>query len=378
MTLHPNGMSTLYLPRDGAVHQATSFDRDPDRGGTWGGLRPAPARRKRILLQPGESHTAASIVGAGVINRIWMTTLPFSNPHALRDLVLRCYWDGEDRPSVESPLGDFFGAPFGRSVPYSAAPMSLTGGGFSCLFPMPFASGARLEIANDGPSTVDPLFYAVTYTALDRVPAGSLRFHAQWRREDRTQRGVPYTVLDARGQGHYVGCHLFMQNRTWWLRPPLKAAIFPYGIGLGMLEGQERLWIDDEPAPAVVGTGTEDYFNAGWYFVGGPFSAPYHGCPLRSTVTGRVAAYRFDVTAPTPFRKSLRLTFDHGYENQVDADYASVAYWYQAEPHQPFAPLPSALERRPLATWSNMWQFVLSLGAPGVVAWALRWMMRAR
>jgi len=123
--------------------------------------------------------------------------------------------------------------------------------------------------------------------------------------------------LDAEGTGHYVGCHLFMQNLEWWLRPPLRKVLFPYGFGIGMLEGWESQYVDGEETASVVGTGTEDHFGGSWYYyMSKKFAAPYHGCTVRDYLRGRIAAYRFDVLAPVPFRQSLRVTIDHGFENQ--------------------------------------------------------------
>ncbi len=365
------GLADLWRPRPGQPRQVSSFDRDPDRGGTFAGLRPPAARRKRILLAPGETHTLASLAGPGLITRLWLTTMPRTNRGVLRDVVLRAYWDDEGEPSVQAPVGDFFGAPFGRYQPYAAGPLSLTSGGYTCLFPMPFERAARIELTNDGPRAVDPIFYELTYVALDEPLAGGLRFHSQWRRQCPTAPGQPYEVLAAAGAGHYVGCQLFMQNREWWLRPPLGAMLFPRGLGLGMLEGQARVWLDGEDEPAVVGTGTEDYFNSGWYFAHGRFCTPTHGCTARSVLRGQVAAYRFDLAAPLPFRRSIRVAFDHGWQNAVESDYASVAYWYQAEPHQSFGAIADVIARRPAPTHRNVLQFFLSAGAPGLMALVL-------
>jgi len=148
----------LLYPQTGRTHQATSFGRDPERGNNWVGYRHLEARVKRILIAPGEMHTMASLSGAGMITRIWMTTLLPFNAHALRNLVLRFYWDGENYPSVECPFGDFFGAPFGAYRPYVSAPMSLTAGAFNCLWLMSYATGARLEIINEGPQSSTRFF----------------------------------------------------------------------------------------------------------------------------------------------------------------------------------------------------------------------------
>jgi hypothetical protein len=370
----------LLVPQPGWTRQASSFGRDPERGDDWGGIRHKEARIKRILLAPGETHVMASLSGAGMITRIWMTTLLPFNAHALRNLVLRFYWDSETHASVESPFGDFFGAPFGLYQPYASAPMSLTAGAFNCLWLMPYETGARLEITNEGPLAVDPLFYNITYQELQDGPPSDLRFHALWRRENPAGNGVPYTILDAEGSGHYVGCHLQMQNREWWLRPPMRAISFPHGFGLGMMEGWETISRDGEPEPSVMGTGTEDYFNGAWYYLskGGRFSAPYHGCILRDLLRSRIAVYRFDISAPVSFSRSLQVNVNHGFSNDIACDYSSTAYWYQAEPHRPFPELLPVHLRRPQPATVNLAQSALLLAPPAAALLALIWTQRRR
>ena len=358
----------LLYPQNGSTRQASSFGRDPDRGGTWWGFRPLEARIKRIYLAPGETHTMASLSGAGMITRINMTTLLPFNAHALRNLVLRFYWDGEIHPSVESPFGDFFGAPFGAYKPYTSIPMSLTARAFNCLWRMPYANDARLEITNEGSRVVEPVFYNITYLELEESPPSDLRFHAQWRRENPTTDGIPYTILEAEGSGHYVGCHLNMQNREWWLRPPVKDIPFPRGFGLGMMEGWETIYRDGEKKPSVWGTGTEDYFNGAWYYLSndGRFSSPYHGCILRDLLRSRIAVYRFDMSAPVSFSNSLRVCINHGFYNELACDYSSTAYWYQVEPHRPFPALPSVSLRQPQPATQNILQSALLFGPPAI------------
>jgi hypothetical protein len=370
----------LLIPKPGRTRQASSFGRDPYRGSNWGGFRHMEACVKRILIAPGETHTMASLSGAGIITRIWTTTLLPFNAHALRNLVLRFYWDGETQPSVESPFGDFFGAPFGSYQPYASVPMSLTAGAFNCLWLMPYAKGARLEVTNEGAKAVDPFFYNITYQDLPDGPPSDLRFHALWRRENPTQPGIPYTILDAEGSGHYVGCHLNMQSREWWLRAPVRDIRFPRGFGLGMMEGWEMIYRDGESEPSVRGTGTEDYFNGAWYFLtkGGRFSTPYHGCLVRDVLRGRVAAYRFDMAAPVSFSRSLRIQVAHGFYNDLACDYSSTAYWYQSEPHRPFSEMPPTTARRPQPATVNLAQSALVLAPPVAALLALLWRLRRR
>jgi hypothetical protein len=153
-----------------------------------------------------------------------------------------------------------------------------------------------------------------------------MHFHAQWRRENPTTRAKNYTILETTGRGHFVGAALFMQAIR--------------GRGLGFLEGDEMIYIDGESQPSIIGTGTEDYFSSGWYFDRGPYGAPYHGCPIKDEKLGRISAYRWHVEDAMPFTKSIKVTIEHGDGSQWDADYSSVAFWYQREPHAPFPRLP--------------------------------------
>jgi hypothetical protein len=138
------------------------------------------------------------------------------------------------------------------------------------------------------------------------------------------------------------------------------AAIFPNAFGMGMLEGWESIYVDGETAPSIPGTGNEDYFNSGFYFSKGPYSAPHWGCTVRNYLTSRCAAYRFHVDDPIPFTQSLVVDMDHGYTNQVSTDYSSVAYWYQTEPHTLFPVLPPLVERLPTPTTENAVQFAVA------------------
>jgi hypothetical protein len=327
---------------------------------------------KSVQIQPGETYTIAEIEGAGTILRIWMTTmqpmpgLPTNFNHYL---VLRFYWDGELTPSVEVPFGDFFGVPWGKYTHYIAEPLSCTSGGYNCQFPMPFSQGCRIEVVNQAASTCQAFFFQVQYLELEEEPS-PLRFHAQWRRENPTRHGAPYRVLDAQGSGHFAGLHLWMQKDGWWLDPPKMvqraketgspvSAVFPEAIGMGMLEGWESIYVDGEETPSIPGTGNEDYFNSGFYFSKGPYSAPHWGCTVRSYPNSRCAAYRFHINDPIPFKQSIIVDMDHGYANQVKTDYSSVAYWYQKEPHAVFPILPPVSQRLPTPTDQNALQFAL-------------------
>jgi hypothetical protein len=233
---------------------------------------------------------------------------------------------------------------------------------------MPFSQGCRIEVTNEADAACPALFFQIQYLALKEQPA-PYRLHAQWRRENPTRPGAPYRVLEARGEGQFAGMHLYMQNLQKWLDPEEMiargkekgpaAALFPAALGMGMLEGWESIRVDGEDAPSIPGTGNEDYFNSGFYFSKGPYSAPQWGCTVRSYLKGRCAAYRFHIDDAIPFRQSITVDIDHGYTNQVATDYSSVAYWYQAEPHALFPALPPLAARLPTPVGDNVAQFAL-------------------
>jgi hypothetical protein len=266
------------------------------------------------------------------VRRWWLTIAPRNSVAIQRQLIVRCWWDDEPTPSVEVPVSDFFGVGFGEWRQFVSAPLSMTSGGYNSYWPMPFRRRARITVENRSPVAVDAFYYNVAVEADDRPPADSAAaryFHAQFRRAT-AARGAPVVVLEAEGRGHYAGTVLSMQPRR--------------GRGLWYLEGDERVFVDGEASPGVVGTGTEDYFSSGWYFDTGPYSAPYHGLTVKDTLSGRVSAYRWHVEDPIPFARRLRFEVEHGGTNDApNTDYTSVAYWYQTHPHAPFPALPADL-----------------------------------
>ena len=282
-------------------------------------------------LAPGETLTLLDTKGAGIVHRFWVTIAPRADKALHRQAILRMYWDGETTPSVEVPIGDFFGVGFGEQKDYISLPLSETSGGYNCYWPMPFHKSARWTLTNLSKKRMDAFYYNIDYTAYPFLDKNLRHFHAQWRHENPTTKGKNYTILEATGAGHYVGTALFMQNRQ--------------AHGLGFLEGDEMLYVNGETTPSISGTGTEDYFSSGWYFDRGTYSAPYHGVTVLEPQTGRVSAYRWHIEDAIPFTKSLKVTIEHGTNNDTAADYSSVAYWYQTEPHAPFPALPADPEQ---------------------------------
>src|SRR5262249_14584165 len=158
------------------------------------------------------------------------------------------FWDDEKTPSVEVPLGDFFGVGFGEHRDYVSLPLAETSGGYTSYWPMPFHRAARWTLTNQSGASLI-LYWNINFVAEPRLPKSTRHFHAQWRRENPTTPGRSYVILDARGAGHYVGTALFMHGLV----------TVPVLGTLGFLEGDEQVTIDDAPAPSISGTGTEDY-----------------------------------------------------------------------------------------------------------------------
>ena len=285
----------------------------------------------RINIHPGQTATLADVEGPGLIARIWIT-IDSRDPHFLRRILLRMYWDDEEEPSVEVPVGDFFGSAFAYKH-HTPSLVGMSSGGYYSYFPMPFGKRARLEVANETGEEIYAFYYQIGVYKLNKpLPPGTGYFHAQWRRDIRTRSTGNYVALEAEGQGRFVGLHFNGQ---------------PYDGSLFYLEGDEMIYVDGEAEPSVHGTGLEDYFNSGWYFKDGPFDAAYHGLVLMDTL-GRVTAYRHHWPDPIPFSESLRVSLEHGHGNEEAVDFSTTAFWYQAEPHKPFPPLPRAGLRIPL------------------------------
>lgn len=282
-------------------------------------------------------HTIAEIEGPGIIVSLWMT-IGSRDKNILRKAILRIYWDGETSPSVEVPVGDFFGSAgnmgeythLGQNIPiglgkyihFWSLPIGSTSGGYYTYFPMPF-NRALIKLTNTSDIDVDLLYYMIGYVATEDID-DMARFHAIWRREKYTRLGEPYTILIARGKGHYVGTLLAMEGHE-------KHKVFG---GLGFLEGNMEIISDGELAYGS--TGTEDYFLSGWYFIKGTFNAPFHGLLIKDSENFKIVAYRFHIPDPIPFEKELIVRIHHGEWDEVLADYSSVAYWYQLEPHYEF------------------------------------------
>ena len=261
-------------------------------------------------VKAGESVTLMDVDGPGVIRHIWMTvtdrTSP-TGPDVLRNLILEFYWDGEDFPSVQCPIGDFFCCGHAQSCTINSIPVMVNPNrGFNSYFSMPFEH-ARIMLRNDHNEDVPAFFYQIDYTEYDRLPADAMRFHAQWRRQRVTELAHDYVVLDGvEGHGTYVGTYLALTalESRWWG------------------EGEFKFYIDGDGA----------YWDT-------------------ATPVTR-GLYRWHIPDPIYFERDLRVEWQQigteeagNFERQDDV--ATVAYWYQSEPHKPFAPIGDRAFRRP-------------------------------
>lgn len=290
-----------------------------------------------INIEPGQTFTLAEIEGPGSIQHIWMTPTG-----TWRFYIFRIYWDDEKEPSVEVPVGDFFGMGWGEYAHLNSLAMCVNPGrAFNSYWQMPFRKKCKITMEN---IDVKPtrLYYQIDYVLAD-VPKDAAYFHAQFRRPRPDRDKEAYTIVDGiKGKGQFVGTYLAWQvnNNGWWG------------------EGEIKFFMDgDKQFPTICGTGAEDYFCGSYNFdVAGQyteFSTPYAGLHQVIRPDGtykantRFGLYRWHITDPIRFDKDLKVTIqDLGWRSEgrylkQESDIASVAYWYQMEPHNPFPPLPS-------------------------------------
>ena len=295
-----------------------------------------------VRIKAKSTFTLGEITGPGCIQQIWMT--PTGN---WRKSILRFYWDGETEPSVECPVGDFFACGWGKYCQISSLSVCVNpGSAFNCYWPMPFHKKAKVTLENTDGNDMT-LYYQVNY-ALTDVPKDAGCFHAQFRRESPLKQKGLYTILDGvEGQGQYVGTYLAWEVHSpgWWG------------------EGEIKFYLDgDKEFPTICGTGTEDYFCGSYNFETHtpdgkkhytPFSTPYTGLaqvlpPDKNEEPGqRFGLYRWHIADPVRFGKDLKVTIQAlGWQSggrylPLEDDIASVAFWYQKEPHKKFPLLPA-------------------------------------
>lgn len=326
-------------------------------------------------IKPGETRTIAKIKGPACIRHIWMTMF-FKDDNCLRRVVLRFYWDGADEPSVECPIGDFFGLGHAMRKNFVTAVLMMSpqdGRGFNCYWPMPFRKSARVEVVNDSEETFPLYFYFDYESYASAAPVeGMGYFHTQWRRENPTvgwgeeygqlkltdlkkwsnnvyfggdKRSLNttgkdnYVVCEAKGNGIFCGAHLdidvFSRQKNDW-----------FG------EGDDMIFIDGETwPPSLHGTGTEDWYNCA-FSPRCEHQAPYHGVLLYNGTPdwpwkGKQSFYRYHIEDPIRFRKSILFSIEHGHANKLENDYSSTSYYYLTEPQRGGPALPPVEQRLP-------------------------------
>lgn len=328
---NPNGE-----PGNGArceLQDGTARDAARDLGKGW-------KVNPYILIDAGETVQIADISGPGMIQHIWMTP-----SGKWRDVIIRFYWEDQQHPSVECPVGDFFASCWERYARISSMAVCVNpGSAFNCYWQMPFRKRCRITLENIG-TQQQTYFYQIDYTLMD-IPENCGYFHAQFRRVNPLPYKEVYTIVDGiEGQGTYVGTYMAWgtNNACWWG------------------EGEIKFYMDDDAEyPTICGTGTEDYFCGSYNFENSlthdsyeVFSSPYSGLHqvikpdgLYSSQT-RFGMYRWHIADPIRFRRRLRVTIQAlGWRSErrylpLQDDLSSVAYWYQTLPTNPFPPLPN-------------------------------------
>lgn len=344
----------LWMPRDYTSQRISSYDRSGGNDdGNW-------ANR----IEPGQTRLVGEVVGPGIIKHIWMT-IASNEPYHLKKMVLRMYWDDEDSPSVEAPIGDFFGLGLGKYVMYESKYTSVgSQKALNAKFAMPFKKKAKITITNEGEQAVNAFYYNIDWEKHKSLPAETMYFHAQYRQQTPTDGwtnewpnnyvskindhknvdGIGnYVMMEATGAGNYIGAtHSIIQNQgDWWG------------------EGDEMMYIDGAKDAQIKGTGAEDYYLGAWCYGGcgiNPFGGTKptfayqtYGNPQNGgdNKGAEWTVYRFHDNSPIPFKKSFKMTIEHGHANHRSDNYYTVAYWYQTEPHAAFPGLSPVKSRIP-------------------------------
>ena len=349
-----NSAGEIWQLRDYSNQRISSYDRSGGNDdGNW-----------KEKIQPGETRVIGEVAGPGIIKHIWVT-IASGEAYHLKKIVLRMYWDGSGIPSVEVPIGDFFGLGLGQYKLYETAFTSVgSQRALNAFFPMPFKRSARITVTNEGSKAIDAFYYNIDWEKHRSVPKDVTYFHAQYRqavptdgwttdwklngdpepnnKQNRSGEGN-YVILETEGRGHFVGVtHSIIQNQgDWWG------------------EGDEMIFIDGAKTPQITGTGAEDYYLGAWCYGGcginpfghqhPTFAYPQYGNPVNGgdNTGAQWTVYRLHAESPIVFNKSIRVTIEHGHANHRSDNYYTVAYWYQDKPQASSPPLPPVQERVP-------------------------------
>jgi hypothetical protein len=344
----------IWRSREYSSERISSYDRSgANDDGNW-----------QNKIKPGETREIGNVEGPGIIKHIWIT-IASSEYYHLKKIILRIYWDGETNPSVETPIGDFFGLGLGKYNLYESEYTSVgSQRALNAYFPMPFKKSAKISITNEGEEAIGAFYYNIDWEKHRSLPEGILYFHAQYRQETPTDGWTNnwerngdsiinnhknpkgdgnYVIMEAKGKGHFLGVtHSIIQNQgDWWG------------------EGDEMIFIDGAEDAQIKGTGAEDYYLGAWCYGGcginpfgnakPEFDYDSYGNPLNGGDDrgAQWTVYRFHNKSPVTFNKSIKMTIEHGHANHRSDNYYTVGYWYQSEPHMPFPKLANVKERIP-------------------------------
>lgn len=336
----PDVLDQPYDLNTGLVSRSISFENPTGAPGAGGkessrlgqGRKGAPAR----TVAPGETVQLCDIEGPGVIRHIWITTE--QSPVIQRACTIRAWWDGQEHPSIECPIGDFFGFAHGKITAYQSAVHSVgPTGGRNIWLPMPFVSKVRMSFTNESEKAI-PLFYQIDYTTGDKLAADAGRLHVLFRRENTTTEKKDFELLPKRGQkGRFIGSIIGIRNLhpdQWWG------------------EGEIKVYMDgDAEFPTICGTGSEDYVGLAWGIQQTPFK--YNGCSLAQK--NFVSMYRWHLPDPIAWQKEGRVTIqqiawkDGLFETQDD--WSCATFWYEPVPSAPLPQLPDLAART-----KDLWQ----------------------
>ena len=282
------------MPAEGVETRWITFENPTGARGAGGQANRGAKGAAYRPVAAGETVILADLAGGGTLRRTWVT-LRDRSPKALRSYVLRMYWDGSERPAVEVPFGDFFGAILGRALPFQSELFeNPEGRSFNCFVPMPFRRGARVTFTNESDQDLLQLYYEIDATVGEEHPADALYFHAIWRRERFTRLGEDFEILPrVAGRGRFLGAHVGILghpvNEGWWG------------------EGEVKVYLDgDREWPSLVGTGTEDY--VGTAYGQGTFSGRWQGSLIVDDLRRIYAFYRHHVPDPVWFHREARVT----------------------------------------------------------------------
>ncbi len=325
-------LSDLIKPMEG-VSKASSSTYTDEQG------NPITNNKDNIRVFPGESQVVLDAKGPGVVTHLWFTFYGTGKQvwapegsASHQEMLLRIFYDGNDKPGVEVPFGDFFASCFGRRNEVISLPVVVEeGDSYSSYWPMPFRKSIRIEVVNQSKDkNINLLYWIIDWKKLDRLPRNTPYFYALYRQEYPVGQGdnEDYVILETEGKGHYVGTVLAVRNRS------------PMWFG----EGDEKTYIDGEKEPSIYGTGTEEFFLQSWGFRG-IVNTPFFGTAFfdQRGVGGLVSEYRWHIADPIVFKKSIKVSIEtrgwlpadeneerrtHSWNKRED-DFSTVAFWYQ-------------------------------------------------